>query len=347
MLPNKDKVLIRLFPLGVVGFSKRPNKLVIYTSKELNKKERKTVLSIIVTETDYSEKEIEIRNIGTPRALGFFPEPVEPARVEGKTDFNRPLVAGISIGHRDITAGTLGGFVRVEDELYLFSNAHVLTPNPFLYPYQIKEKRILQPGPYDLQYDESKYDKALVGYYEWHVKLDDIWEEPPRCPISKTLYYLYRLLRRKSKLVTFANKNYIDFAIAKIKKDVKVRNKTYHGLPKENMKFVGLIFAGSEYVGVSCKVVKYLGTEKDGWGWLWETVEDVNLFDDLAKDGRTTCLTISTKEKPFRVIDPSCCLTVYYGDGHVAWFEDVFLTDNVNGQQVRGGDSGSPVFVIE
>jgi hypothetical protein len=62
---------------------------------------------------------------------------------------HRPLVAGISIGHRDITAGTLGYFARFvkasNDEVLILSNNHVLA--------NVNKARrndpIYQPGPFD------------------------------------------------------------------------------------------------------------------------------------------------------------------------------------------------------
>ncbi len=38
----------------------------------------------------------------------------------------RPLIAGYSVGHKDITAGTIGGFVKYGDKICILSNNHVL-----------------------------------------------------------------------------------------------------------------------------------------------------------------------------------------------------------------------------
>lgn len=58
----------------------------------------------------------------------------------------RPAPGGVSIGHKDITAGTLGCIVEKEDELYILSNNHVLANQN---RGQKKVDPILQPGPAD------------------------------------------------------------------------------------------------------------------------------------------------------------------------------------------------------
>ena len=57
----------------------------------------------------------------------------------------RPAPGGISIGHKDITAGTLGCLVKKGGEFFILSNNHVLANSNAA---QIGDA-ILQPGPYD------------------------------------------------------------------------------------------------------------------------------------------------------------------------------------------------------
>jgi len=61
------------------------------------------------------------------------------------TEKFRPLLGGISIGHRDITAGTLGCFVTKENKVFALSNNHVLANSN---AGQIGDA-IYQPGAYD------------------------------------------------------------------------------------------------------------------------------------------------------------------------------------------------------
>lgn len=63
------------------------------------------------------------------------------------TDRVRPLRPGYSIGHVDITAGTLGCLTIHKGEVVMLSNAHVFTGDP-LQPEQEK-RMILQPGKQD------------------------------------------------------------------------------------------------------------------------------------------------------------------------------------------------------
>jgi hypothetical protein len=57
----------------------------------------------------------------------------------------RPAPGGVSIGHRDITAGTLGCLVKKNGQTFILSNNHVLANSN---EGQIGDP-ILQPGPYD------------------------------------------------------------------------------------------------------------------------------------------------------------------------------------------------------
>ena len=57
----------------------------------------------------------------------------------------RPAPGGASIGHRDITAGTLGCLVKRGGETFILSNNHVLANSNLA----SKGDPIVQPGPYD------------------------------------------------------------------------------------------------------------------------------------------------------------------------------------------------------
>ena len=61
------------------------------------------------------------------------------------TDRHRPAPGGVSIGHRDITAGTLGCLVQKGGQKFILSNNHVLANSNQA---EIGDP-ILQPGPYD------------------------------------------------------------------------------------------------------------------------------------------------------------------------------------------------------
>ena len=62
-----------------------------------------------------------------------------------RTDRVRPAPGGVSIGHRDITAGTLGCLVKKNGVLHILSNNHVLANSNDA----SVGDAILQPGPHD------------------------------------------------------------------------------------------------------------------------------------------------------------------------------------------------------
>ncbi|MDA2805058.1 chymotrypsin family serine protease [Nocardiopsis suaedae] len=63
--------------------------------------------------------EVDVVEVGEIRALSpFTPEEMQKP--------HRPLVPGCSVGHPDVTAGTLGAFVEVDGVVHALSNNHVL-----------------------------------------------------------------------------------------------------------------------------------------------------------------------------------------------------------------------------
>ncbi|MEK6697446.1 MAG: hypothetical protein AABZ10_00185 [Nitrospirota bacterium] len=65
--------------------------------------------------------------------------------LQSRTTRYRPAPGGVSIGHRDITAGTLGCLVKKNGQIHILSNNHVLANSNDGHP----GDPILQPGPYD------------------------------------------------------------------------------------------------------------------------------------------------------------------------------------------------------
>jgi hypothetical protein len=64
---------------------------------------------------------------------------------QARTDRHRPAPGGVSIGHRNITAGTLGCLVKKNGETLILSNNHVMANSNDAQP----GDAILQPGPHD------------------------------------------------------------------------------------------------------------------------------------------------------------------------------------------------------
>ena len=84
-----------------------------------------------------------------PSTIGGLPtDVVQTGRIrafQSHTARYRPAPGGVSIGHKDITAGTLGCLVKKGGEFFILSNNHVLANSNAA---QVGDP-ILQPGPYD------------------------------------------------------------------------------------------------------------------------------------------------------------------------------------------------------
>jgi len=92
---------------------------------------------------DAALAEVDVRVIGTVRLLSS-PDPSAPEELQRRV---RPLRPGLSVGHGDVTAGTLGGFVRRPgaDGLLVLSNSHVLAASGAA----ALDDPVLQPGVAD------------------------------------------------------------------------------------------------------------------------------------------------------------------------------------------------------
>jgi hypothetical protein len=313
----------------IVGFSEKR----IYVESEDKAKAALAAINAFGLGDVYREKDIAV--VGKVQALG-----TQGNFRAGKW---RPLMMGISVGHREITAGTIGGFATKNSEKYVVSCAHVLHPWPFMQqaPYT---SRVWQPGPYDTNYDYEHESDYYVADYAYHVRIRSVYEYP-ECPVSKAINALYKALGRKSRVRTLQVPNYVDLAVARIVEGVGIVNNTYAYVVENNADFdaskavfVGNLFAGTSLGhAVICKTAKYWRQYFGGYDLMFESAQsEVEPGQRLKKDGRTSGATMGT------VWDESCSLAVgYWLD--VAWFEDVILT--YEDMKAQGGDSGSAVFL--
>lgn len=246
----------------------------------------------------------------------------------------RPLVCGVSIGHIQITAGTLGTIAYYNDEPYLVSNAHVFHPSPWKKELP-KIRDIVQPGPYDKGTIADK-----VGFIVKHVPVH-LENEPSTCPMAKIWSALYnipaRILRRKTRLVPIVTEeNRVDCAIAKPVVDYEDTIILDNGEKIDPDNIVGLLFAGSTEDNIFI-VSKASNIEKElGVKFTRKTIDkNIKRGDKVQKCGRTTGCTQGT------VIARNMTLRVFYGVGF-AVFTDVIV---VKGESA-GGDSGSMVWKI-
>jgi hypothetical protein len=98
--------------------------------------------------------------------------------LQSRTDKIRPAPGGVSIGHKDITAGTLGCLVKKNGQVFILSNNHVLANSNQA---EIGDP-ILQPGPYD----GGSYPDDHIANLEEFVPINIIGL-PDDCPIANAI----------------------------------------------------------------------------------------------------------------------------------------------------------------
>lgn len=133
--------------------------------------------------------------------------------LQSPTEKYRPAPGGVSIGHRDITAGTLGCLVKKDGRSLILSNNHVLANSNAA---EIGDP-ILQPGPHD----GGRYPEDHIADLEQFVPINIIGT-PSDCPtatgIANFLNSIARLLGSSVQLQAIdrqATENLVDAAIAR------------------------------------------------------------------------------------------------------------------------------------
>jgi hypothetical protein len=133
--------------------------------------------------------------------------------LQAPTDRIRPAPGGVSIGHRDITAGTLGCLVEKDGQKFILSNNHVLANSNQA---EIGDP-ILQPGPHD----GGRYPDDHIADLSEFVPVNLIGM-PSDCPIATGtagfLNSIARLLGSRVELQAInlqADDNLVDAAIAR------------------------------------------------------------------------------------------------------------------------------------
>jgi len=132
--------------------------------------------------------------------------------LQAPTDKWRPAPGGVSIGHIDITAGTLGCLVSREGQIYILSNNHVLANSNQGQP----GDPILQPGPHDGGTLEDQ-----IATLEAFVPINfGAWS--PTCPfatgVGAILNWLARLVGSRHRFSVFQEDptmNLVDAALAR------------------------------------------------------------------------------------------------------------------------------------
>ena len=154
---NEDELLSKVNVVGVGigekirgGFSQGRLCLKIYVEKKLIAK-KLTKAEFIPQEISRIETDVE-----------------EAGKIiaQANTGRFRPAPGGVSLGHYQITAGTLGCLVKDKksEKVLILSNNHVLANSNKAE----KGDPILQPGPYD----GGKKPKDLIGYLENWIEIN-------------------------------------------------------------------------------------------------------------------------------------------------------------------------------
>lgn len=174
------------------------------------------IKSIIVS----VDKKLPIKNIKKKDRIpmvidGILTDVVETNIIKTMhTDKHRPAIGGTSIGHVDITAGTLGCLVKQKSDIFILSNNHVLACS--------NEAKlgdsIIQPGAHD----SGKYPEDYIATLEAFVPIE-IGGLASSCPIGNFIKnlcnYLAKLTGSKTRFTAIKlqsdEENLVDCAIAK------------------------------------------------------------------------------------------------------------------------------------
>ena len=103
-----------------------------------------------------------------------------------RTQEHRPAVGGISIGHPEISAGTLGGLVWKGGKRYAFTNWHVANMNEG----KVGEP-MYQPGPYD---GGTAVNNLGPIFFKPPVAIGGVPDVPSDCPWFGAFVYIGNLL---------------------------------------------------------------------------------------------------------------------------------------------------------
>jgi hypothetical protein len=179
--------------------------------------ERTSTLSIICSVTEKVSADLLSNRDRVPAIMEGVPtDVIETGRIralQSRTDRIRPAPGGVSIGHRDVTAGTLGCLVKKNGQSYILSNNHVLANSNEA---ELGDP-ILQPGPYD----GGRLPEDHIANLEQFVPISFIGV-PGDCPTAKGiadfLNVLARILGSDVRLRVISeqvSENLVDAAIAR------------------------------------------------------------------------------------------------------------------------------------
>jgi hypothetical protein len=121
----------------------------------------------------------------------------------------RPAPGGVSIGHSEVTAGTLGVVVKKKGVRHILSNNHVLANSNDASIYD----ETWQPGSHD-----GGSSKDTIGHLTDFIKINFLGDEST-CPLARLHAWVFnglaKLFHRKSRVSTYSTMlNTVDCAIS-------------------------------------------------------------------------------------------------------------------------------------
>lgn len=222
--------------------------------------------------------------------------------LQARTEQHRPAPGGVSIGHKDITAGTLGVVVANEDgHPLILSNNHVLAAsnNGWL------GDPIYQPGPIDGGGPEDVI--ALLTAYQ-RIRFDN---EPGDCSVAERVASAantaarwvgssHRLESRKQQTVA----NVMDAAIASpaspsaVDKSIIGLGGEIHGIQPASLGM--LVRKSGRTTGLTSGVVQVIDAvvQVSYGSGLVATFKDQIITDDMSRGGDSGSLTVSNDNPP-------------------------------------------------
>lgn len=255
--------------------------------KIVNGKETKDLALVCSVDKKRPLCEINKQDLIPSKVKGVITDVVEVGIIKAlHTKRHRPAQGGVSIGHKRISAGTLGCTVIKNGKRYILSNNHVLSCSNDA---NLGDS-IIQPGNHDL----GKYPEDLIAYLSDFIPINFVNDpskpdEKSTCPIShqftKVVNGALQTLGRETRVQAIKQTkfNLVDAAIARPSKEDNISN---------------------EIMGVG----KILGVKQAELGMI------------VKKSGRTTGLTTG------KIIQVNVTTTVQYGDKNATFTDQFMTT---------------------
>ncbi len=171
---------------------KRQNVVACGLGYKVSEGQTTSELSLIVSVIEKVPRELLLPQDVIPKSLeGLLTDVVETGRIRAQMPANpkgrfRPAQPGISIGHRDITAGTFGLLVQRNGAPFILSNNHVLANSN---AGRIGDP-IYQPGPAD----GGTASDRVAALAEFMAL--DFGDNPSQCRIADSMATLLNLVAR-------------------------------------------------------------------------------------------------------------------------------------------------------